>query len=303
MADLSMEIAGLKLKNPVMVASGTFGHGEEYSELIDLRKLGAIVTKSITVSPREGNPPPRIVETPAGMLNSIGLENDGLKKFIEEHLPFLAKFKTPVIANIAGETQKEFEELASTLSKERQVKALEVNISCPNVEHGGMQFGCSPVGTEEVVRAVRAATDMPLIVKLSPNVTDITEIAKKAKDSGADVISLINTVMGMAIDAETRRPRINRIVAGLSGPAIKPIALRMVWQVAQSIKLPVIGIGGIMNARDALEFFIAGASAVQIGTANFVDTQASIKTIEGINEYLDRKGIKDIKGLIGTLNK
>ncbi|MFH2033795.1 MAG: dihydroorotate dehydrogenase, partial [Candidatus Margulisiibacteriota bacterium] len=197
----------------------------------------------------------------------------------------------------------EFEELARTLSKESQVKALEINISCPNVERGGMQFGCSPVGTEEVVRAVRAATDMPLIVKLSPNVTDITEIAKKAKDSGADVISLINTVMGMAIDAETRRPRINRIVAGLSGPAIKPIALRMVWQVAQSIKLPVIGIGGIMNARDALEFFIAGASAVQIGTANFVDTQASIKTIEGINEYLDRKGIKDIKGLIGTLNK
>jgi len=281
-----VDIAGIKMKNPVMVASGTFGYGEEYSELIDLNKLGAIVTKSITLNPRPGNPPPRICETPAGMLNSIGLQNDGLKVFIEKQLPFLSKFDVPVIVNVAGETIDEYVEVSRTLSREPMVKGIELNISCPNVKKGGMAFGIDPKATKELIEEVRASTKLPLIAKLSPNVTDITVIAKAAVSAGADALSLINTVLGMAIDIKTKKPKLATVTGGLSGPAIKPIAIRMVWQVAQVVKVPIIGIGGIMNAEDAYEFLLAGASAVQIGTANFVDVETPIKIIEGLNKYM-----------------
>ncbi|OGC15375.1 dihydroorotate dehydrogenase B catalytic subunit [candidate division WOR-1 bacterium RIFOXYA12_FULL_36_13] len=291
-----MELAGIKLKNRVMVASGTFGYGEEYSQLVDLNKLGAVITKSLSLNKKEGNPPPRICETPSGMLNTIGLQNDGLKEFIEKQLPFLSKFDTAVIVNIAGENAKEFSELAKTLSKEKKVKGLEVNISCPNVQKGGMQFGCSVLGTQEIIKTVRDSTDLPLIAKLSPNVTDITEIALTAQKAGADAISLINTVMGMAIDIKKKEFKLSTKTGGLSGPAIKPIAVRMVWQVAQAIKIPIIGLGGIMTAEDALEFFMVGAEAVQVGTANFVDANSAIDIINDLEKY-------DLEKLIGCLNK
>jgi dihydroorotate dehydrogenase (NAD+) catalytic subunit len=277
-----VDIAGIKMKNPVMVASGTFGYGEEYSELIDLNKLGAIVTKSITLNPHPGNPPPRICETPAGMLNSIGLQNDGLKIFIEKQLPFLSKFDVPVIVNVAGETIDEYVEISRALSREPKVRGIELNISCPNVKKGGMTFGIDPKAIKELIEEVRAATKLPLIAKLSPNVTDITVIAKAAVSAGADALSLINTVLGMAIDIKTKKPKLATVTGGLSGPAIKPIAIRMVWQVAQVVKVPLIGIGGIMTAEDAYEFLLAGASAVQIGTANFVDVYTPLKIIEGL---------------------
>lgn len=301
MVDLSLELAGIKLKNPVMAASGTFGYGKEYSELVNLNKIGAIVTKSITVNPREGNPPPRIAETPAGMLNAIGLQNEGLQKFIDEALPFLEKYEVPLIVSIAGETAKEFIELAETLSKYPKVKALEINISCPNVEKGGMLFGCAPEGTEEVVKTVRQATGLPIIVKLSPNVTDIRIIAKKAEEAGANALSLINTILGMSIDVNTQKPRLGNITGGLSGPAIKPIAVRMVYEVARAVKIPIIGMGGITTAEDAIEFFLAGASAVQIGTGNFVDPQCSIKVIDGIKKYLEGKKLSGLKDIIRKL--
>ena len=291
-----MELAGIKLKNRVMVASGTFGYGEEYSQLVDLNKLGAVITKSLSLNKKEGNPPPRICETPSGMLNTIGLQNDGLKEFIEKQLPFLSKFDTAVIVNIAGENAKEFSELAKTLSKEKKVKGLEVNISCPNVQKGGMQFGCSVLGTQEIIKTVRDSTDLPLIAKLSPNVTDITEIALTAQKAGADAISLINTVMGMAIDIKKKEFKLSTKTGGLSGPAIKPIAVRMVWQVAKAIKIPIIGLGGIMTAEDALEFFMVGAEAVQVGTANFVDANSAIDIINDMEKY-------DLEKLIGCLNK
>lgn len=303
MVDLSLELAGIKLKNPVMVASGTFGYGKEYADYIKLNKLGAIVTKSITLNKRAGNPPPRIVETPSGMLNSIGLQNEGLQIFIEEALPFLQTFKVPVIANIAGETRKEFIELARTLSKQAKIKALEINISCPNVERGGMQFGCAPEGTEEVVRAVREVTSLPIIVKLSPNVTDIRVIALKAEQAGADALSLINTIVGMSIDTNTWQPRLGRATGGLSGPAIRPIAVRMVYEVAQVVKIPVIGIGGITSTRDAIEFFLAGASAVQIGTGNFIDPETTIKIIAGLESYLQAKNLQSIKDIIKKIKE
>ncbi|OGC12791.1 dihydroorotate dehydrogenase B catalytic subunit [candidate division WOR-1 bacterium RIFOXYC2_FULL_37_10] len=290
----SIELAGIKLKNRVMVASGTFGYGEEYSELINLNKLGAIITKSVSLNKRQGNPPPRICETPSGMLNTIGLQNDGLKEFIEKALPFLSKFDTPVIVNIAGENAKEFEELARTLSKENLVKGLEINISCPNVQKGGMQFGCSVLGTEEIVKIVRSSTELPIIVKLSPNVTDITEIALTAEKAGADAVSLINTVMGMAVDVKKKEFGLSTKTGGLSGPAIKPIAVRMVWQVAQVVKIPIIGIGGIMTAEDALEFFMVGASAVQVGTANFVDVNSAINIIQDLEKY----DLEKLKGIL-----
>ncbi|MBI5701221.1 dihydroorotate dehydrogenase [Candidatus Saganbacteria bacterium] len=289
-----MELAGIKLNNPVMVASGTFGNGKEYADLIDIEKLGAIITKSISLNPREGNPPPRICETPSGMLNSIGLQNDGLKVFIDEHLKFLSKYKVPVIVNIAGETDQECVELAKALSKEPTVKGLELNISCPNVKQGGMQFGCSPTGTEEIVKAVRKATDLPLIVKLSPNVTDIVQIAEAAVSAGADALSLINTLLGMAVDVKERKFKIARKVGGLSGPAIRPVAVRMVYQVASAVKVPVIGIGGILTLDDALEFFMVGASAVQVGTGNFVDSKTALNIIEGLKSY----DLNDIKGCL-----
>lgn len=299
MAGLDSELAGIKLKNPVMVASGTFGYGQEASKFVDLDKLGAIVTKTISLKPREGNPPPRICETASGMLNSIGLQNNGVQDFIDNALPFLSKFKTPVIANIAGESGKEYAELAKILNKQPLVKGIEVNISCPNVSRGGMFFCFDPKATFELVKMIRKETSLPLIVKLSPNVTDIALIAKQAEDAGADAVSLINTLWGMAIDIETRRSKLGMPTGGLSGPAIKPVALRMVWQVAQTVKIPVIGIGGIMTGKDAIEFFLAGASAVQAGTANFVDTQAPLRIADEIKDYLSANKIGHYKELIG----
>ncbi len=285
-----------------MVASGTFGYGEEASKFIDLDKLGAIVTKTITLKPREGNPPPRVCETASGMLNSIGLQNKGVKDFIENRLPFLSKFKTPVIANIAGESAKDYAELAKILSKEALVKGLEINISCPNVSKGGMFFCFDPKATSDLVKTVRKQTSLPIIVKLSPNITDISLIAKQAENAGADAVSLINTVLGMAIDTETRNSRLGTPTGGLSGPAIKPIAVRMVWQVAQAVKIPIVGCGGIMTGEDAIEFFLAGASAVQVGTANFVDTQAPIRIVEEIEAYLSKHNIEHYKELIGKVS-
>jgi len=277
-----VDIAGIKMKNPVMAASGTFGFGEEYAELYDLNKLGAIVTKSVTLKPRSGNPPPRICETPSGMLNSIGLQNDGLEAFITKHLPFLSKYSTPIIVNVAGETMEEYAEVVKALSKESKVAGIELNISCPNVKKGGMAFGVDPQLTEEIVKKVRPLAGKPLIVKLSPNVTDITVIAKAAVNAGADALSLINTVLGMAIDIKTKKPKLATITGGLSGPAIKPIAVRMVWQVAQVVNVPIIGIGGIMTADDVQEFLLAGASAVQVGTGNLVDADCALRIIENL---------------------
>ena len=302
MAKLATEIAGIKMKNPVMVASGTFGYGEEAANFVDLSKLGAIVTKTITLEPREGNPPPRIAETASGMLNAIGLQNKGVKDFIDNRLPFLSKFKTPIIANIAGESGKEYAELARTLNKQPLVKGIEINISCPNVSKGGMYFCFDPNATEELVKTVRKETSLPIIVKLSPNVTDIAVIAKKAENAGADAVSLINTVLGTAIDVETRKFKLANKTGGLSGPAIKPIALRMVWQVAQVVKIPIIGVGGIMTGKDAIEFFLAGASAIQVGTANFVDTQAPLRIVQEIKNYLEEQNITAYQELIGKVS-
>lgn len=302
MAKVDTEIAGIKLKNPVMVASGTFGYGEEAAKFVDLDKIGAIITKTITLKEREGNPPPRVCETASGMLNSIGLQNKGVKDFIKNRLPFLAQYKTPVIANIAGESAKEYAELAKLLNKEPLVKGLEINISCPNVSKGGMLFCFDPKATFELVKTVRKATSLPIIVKLSPNVTNIALIAKKAEEAGADAISLINTLLGMAIDIDSRKSKLGKPFGGLSGPAIKPVAVRMVWQVAQAVKIPVIGCGGIMTGKDAIEFFLAGASAVQVGTANFVDTQAPIRIVEEIKDYLDKNKISDYRKLIGKVS-
>ena len=288
MVDISVNIGKLKLKNPVMVASGTFGWGREYADYLDLNKLGAIVTKSITLQPRAGNPPPRIVETAAGMLNSIGLQNEGVAHFLKEDLPFLAKFDTPTIVNIAGETVEEYAELAALLSRVTTIKGLEVNISCPNVKSGGLAFGVDPELTKQVIAAVKKATSLPVIAKLTPNVTDITVIAKAAASAGADAISLINTLVGMSLDLETGQSRLGTLTGGLSGPAIKPVAVRMVYEVARSLMVPVIGIGGIMTGDDAVEFLLAGAKAVQVGTANFVDTEASLKVVKGIEDYVHR---------------
>ncbi|MCD6506815.1 dihydroorotate dehydrogenase [Candidatus Poribacteria bacterium] len=299
--DLSVEIAGLKLKNPVMVASGTFGYGQEYSDLFDLNRLGAIVTKSITLKPRSGNPPPRIVETPSGMLNAIGLQNVGLESFISQKMPFLRGLNIPVIVNISGDSPDEYIELAERLSTVEGIAALELNISCPNVKRGGMAIGIDPEETHELVWRVRRVTGLPLIVKLTPNVTDITLIAKAAVDGGAEALSLVNTFLAMAVDVERRKPMLANVTGGLSGPAIRPIAVRMVWQVAQAVDVPVIGIGGVMSWRDALEFLIVGASAVAVGTANFVNPMAPIQIIKGIAEYLQRHRVRSIRDLIGSL--
>jgi dihydroorotate dehydrogenase (NAD+) catalytic subunit len=297
MVNLETDLAGIKLKNPVMVASGTYGYGKEYADYVDLDKLGAIITKSVSLRPREGNPPPRICETASGMLNSIGLQNEGIHKFLETAIPFLSKYKVPVIVNIASEEIADYAELAKILNGVSIVKGLEVNVSCPNVKNG-MQFGVDPNLTAEVTKAVKkSAGGLPVIIKLSPNVTDITVIAKAAEAAGADALSLTNTVLGMSIDIKTRKPRLAMKMGGLSGPAIKPIALRMVYQVAHTVKIPVIGIGGIVTAEDAIEFFLAGAKAVQIGTGNFVDTQAPINAIEGISEYLAKNKMLSVKDL------
>jgi dihydroorotate dehydrogenase (NAD+) catalytic subunit len=299
--DMRVDIGGIEIKNPVMTASGTFGYASEFKELIDLNRLGAIVVKGLSLEPSMGNPPPRIVETPCGMLNAIGLENVGLAAFVKEKLPFLRGLDTPVFVNIYGKSTKEYAELAVRLEDIDGVSGIEVNISCPNVKSGGMAFGAYPESAAEVVRAIRKQTTKPLMVKLSPNVTDITKIAKSVAAEGADSISLINTITGMAIDIETRRPKIANITGGLSGPAIKPVALRMVWQVAQAVNVPVIGIGGIMTTKDALEFLIAGAVAVQIGTANFINPHATIDIIDGIEAFMMERNITDIADIIATL--
>jgi len=298
---MRVDIGGIEIKNPVMTASGTFGYASEFEELIDLNRLGAIVVKGLSLEPSRGNPPPRIVETPCGMLNAIGLENVGLAAFVKDKLPFLRRLETPVFVNVYGKSTKEYAELVARLEDIDGVSGIEVNISCPNVKSGGMAFGAYPESAAEVVRAIRKQTTKPLMVKLSPNVTDIAEIAKSVEAEGADSISLINTITGMAIDIETRRPKIANITGGLSGPAIKPVALRMVWQVAQSVNVPVVGIGGIMTAKDALEFLIAGAVAVQIGTANFINPHTTTDVIDGIETFLMERNISDIADIIATL--
>jgi dihydroorotate dehydrogenase (NAD+) catalytic subunit len=296
-----VNIGGIELKNPVMTASGTFGYGREFEQLVDLNRLGAIIVKGLSIEPTKGNPPPRITETSCGMLNAIGLENVGFSAFIKEKLPFLKTITAPILVNIYGKRVSEYAELAERIDEIEDISGVEVNISCPNVKHGGLAFGAYPDSASEVVRAVRERTSKLLMVKLSPNVTDITEIACSVEAAGADSISLINTITGMAVDIETRRPKLANITGGLSGPAIKPIALRMVWQVAQAVKIPVIGIGGIMTAKDALEFLIAGAVAVQIGTANFVNPKATTEIIDGVESYLLERGIVRLEDIIGTL--
>ena len=298
---MRVNIGGIEIRNPVMTASGTFGYASEFDELMDLNRLGAIVVKGLSLEPSKGNPPPRIVETPCGMLNAIGLENVGLAAFVKKKLPFLRRLDTPIFVNVYGKSTEEYAELAARLEDIDGVSGIEVNISCPNVKSGGMAFGAYPESAAEVIRAIRKQIAKPLMVKLSPNVTDITEIAKSVEAEGADSISLINTITGMAIDIETRRPKIGNITGGLSGPAIKPVALRMVWQVAQTVKVPVVGIGGIMTAKDALEFLIAGAVAVQIGTANFINPHATTDIIDGIETFLMERNISDISDIIATL--
>lgn len=292
---------GLIIKNPVMTASGTFGYGLEYEGLVELSRLGAVIVKGLSLKPRAGNPPPRITETPAGMLNAIGLQNIGIEAFLAEKLPLLKERRATIIANIYGETTEEFRQVARKLTGAGGIAALELNISCPNVQKGGAAFGSDPRMASEVTRAAREVTDLPLIVKLSPNVTDIAEIARSVEAAGADAISLINTLKGMAIDVERRIPKLKNIMGGLSGPAIRPVALRMVWEVVQKVSIPVIGMGGIAEAADALEFLIAGARAVEVGTANFVNPQASLGIIEGIEDYLRRHQLDDVNSLIGSL--
>jgi dihydroorotate dehydrogenase (NAD+) catalytic subunit len=299
--NLAVNIAGLTLKNPVMPASGTFGYGEEYAPYLDLERLGAVVTKGLSLKPKAGNPTPRIAETISGMLNAIGLQNVGVDGFIDNKLPFLRTVTTPVIVNFFGNTLEDYGEIAKRLADIPEVAGVELNISCPNVKQGGIVFGTDPRAAAEVVSLVRRNIDKPLIAKLTPNVTDITVIARAVEEAGADAISCINTITGMAVDIRSRRPRLANKTGGLSGPAIRPIAVRMVHQVVQAVKVPVIGIGGIMRAMDALEFLIVGASAVQVGTANFVDPGAMIEIIDGIEAFCIEEGISDIRELIGSL--
>ena len=301
MANLKTSIGSLQLNNPVLTASGTFGYGEEFSDFMDLNLLGGIIVKGTTLLLREGNPYPRMAETPSGMLNAVGLQNKGVDYFIEHIYPRIKDLKTAVIVNVSGSAIEDYVETSEKINQLENIPAIELNISCPNVKEGGMAFGTSCQSAQTVVKAVRAVYRKTLIVKLSPNVTDIAEIARAVEAVGADSVSLINTLLGMAVDAEKQKPVLSTITGGLSGPAVKPIALRMVWQVAKVVKIPVIGLGGIMNATDAVEFMLAGASAVQIGTANFIDPQIAVKVADGINEYLDRKGIKDVREIVGML--
>lgn len=299
--ELKVDIGGLMLRNPVMTASGTFGYAREFDDLVDLNRLGAVIVKGLSLQPSKGNPPPRIVETPCGMLNAIGLENVGVEAFIKYKLPFLRSLQTPVLANIYGVDIDAYGALAERLNDEAAVAGVEVNISCPNVKHGGVAFGADPGTAGEVTRVVRARFNRHVMVKLSPNVTDITEIAKSVADNGADAVSLINTITGMAIDIHNRRPKLANNTGGLSGPAIKPVAVRMVWQVARAVQVPVVGMGGIMSAEDALEFIIAGASAVQVGTANFVNPRCTMEIIDGIADYLREKKIGSVSDLVGSV--
>lgn len=302
MVDLRVDIGGLELKNPVATASGTFGFGEEFADFIDLNRLGGIFVKGLTLKNREGNDYPRMAETASGMLNAVGLQNKGIDYFIDTIYPSIKKYKTEIFPNINGGIVEEYIEVAEKLNEVEGINALELNISCPNVKEGGMAFGVSCPSAIAVTEAVREAFDGKIIVKLSPNVTDITEIAKGVEGAGADAVSLVNTFLGMAIDAKTRKPILSTVTGGLSGPAIKPIALRMVWQVYHAVKIPVMGLGGIMNATDAIEFMLAGASAIQVGTANFIDPQVSIKILEGIEDYCRQNKVTAVKDLIGALD-
>ena len=298
--NLSVSVGGLQLKNPVMTASGTFGYGEEYAEFFDLSGLGAVVVKGLSISPKEGNPPPRIIETASGMLNAIGLQNIGIERFVAEKIPFLRTYDTKVIVNFFGDSVEEYVAAAERLSSVEGIHGLEMNISCPNKQEGWCIFGTDARVTGQVVQAVRNATRLPLIVKLSPNVTDIAQIARAAEDAGADALSLINTLTGMVIDVRTKKPRLANRTGGLSGPAIKPVAVRMVYEVFRAVKIPLIGMGGIMNAEDALEFIFAGATAVAVGTASFIHPTAAVEILEGIQAYAEREGAGDISSLTGA---
>jgi dihydroorotate dehydrogenase (NAD+) catalytic subunit len=299
--NVSVDIGGIKLKNPVMTASGTFGYGAEFDDLIDLNRLGGIIVKGLSLEPSKGNPPPRIFETSCGMLNAIGLENVGIDAFIDKKLPYLKTINAPVIVNIYGKSIAEYARLAARIDEVADIAGVELNISCPNVKTGGVAFGVDPDVAEKVVEQVRKNTSKPLMVKLSPNVTDIVMIAERVESGGADSISLINTITGMAVDLRAGKPVLANITGGLSGPAIKPVALRMVWQVAGAVNIPVIGIGGIMTAKDALEFIVVGAVAVQVGTANFVNPAATMDIVDGITDYLIENEIDDIASLTGSL--
>lgn len=301
MADLSVKIGDLRMKSPVMTASGTFGYGEEFADFIDITRIGGIIVKGTTLHKREGNPYPRMAETPSGMLNAVGLQNKGVHYFVDHIYPRIKDIDTNMIVNVSGSAVEDYIETASIINELDKIPAIELNISCPNVKEGGMAFGVTTKGVSEVVKAVRAAYKKTLIVKLSPNVTNIADMALAAEANGADSVSLINTLLGMAIDAERKRPVLSTVTGGMSGAAVKPIALRMVWQVAQAVNIPVIGLGGIMNWKDAVEFMLAGASAIQIGTANFIDPAITLKVEEGINDYLDRHGYKSVTEIVGAL--
>jgi dihydroorotate dehydrogenase (NAD+) catalytic subunit len=300
--DLSVDFAGIKLKNPVLTASGTFGYGEEYAEFVDLNKLGGVIVKGVSLKPMKGNRLPRIWETPSGMLNAIGLENPGVDAFINQKLPYLRQFDTAVIVNVFGYSLEEYVGVVERLDDMSGVSGLEVNISCPNVKAGGIMFGTNVKAAFELLSAVRGATRLPIIAKLSPNVTDITEFARAARDAGCDGLSLINTLLGMAIDVRCRKPRLANCTGGLSGPAIRPVAVRMVWQTANAVRLPIIGMGGIVTGEDAVEFILAGASAVAVGTANFIDPRATLNVIDDIETFMREQGVVDIKSLIGSVN-
>lgn len=303
MAELNVNLGKLELKNPVMTASGTFGYGIEYADLIDISRLGGIFVKGTTIQPREGNPYPRMAETPSGMLNAVGLQNKGAAYFAEHIYPQIKDIDTHMIVNVSGSSVETYVECAEKIASLEKIPAIELNISCPNVKQGGMAFGVTCTGAAEVVKAVRKVYPKTLIVKLSPNVTDIAEIAKAVEAEGADAVSLINTMLGMAIDVEKRKPILSTITGGLSGPCVKPVALRMVWQTYRAVQIPIVGLGGISNWKDAVEFMLAGATAIQIGTYNFVDPTVSIKVIEGINAYCDRQGVRSVTELIGGLQE
>ena len=303
MVDLSVNIGDLKLKNPVLTASGTFGYGEEYADFVDLNRLGGFIVKGTTLNHREGNPYPRMVETPSGMLNAVGLQNKGVDYFINEIYPRIKDVDSQVIVNVSGACIEDYVQVCEKLAPLEKIEAVEINISCPNVKQGGMAFGTTCAGAESVTKAIREAYGKTMIVKLSPNVTDITEIARAVETAGADAVSLTNTFLGMAINVETQRPYLSTITGGLSGACIRPIAVRMVWQVANAVKIPVVGLGGIMNGRDAVEFMLAGATAVQVGTANFVDPAVTVKIVDYIEDYMKRHGIESAKDLIGAMKK
>ena len=302
MADLRTSIGNLQLKNPVMTASGTFGYGIEYADLFDIARLGGICVKGTTIQPREGNNYPRMAETPSGMLNAVGLQNKGAHYFAEHIYPTIKDIHTQMIVNVSGSSVETYVECAEVIAELENIHAIELNISCPNVKQGGMAFGVTCSGAAEVVRAVRKAYPKTLIVKLSPNVTDITSIAQAVEAEGADAVSLINTMLGMAIDAEKRKPLLSTVTGGLSGPCVKPVALRMVWQTYHAVQIPIIGLGGISSWKDAVEFMLAGATAIQIGTYNFVDPTVSVKVIDGLNDYCDRHGFKSVQELVGALD-